>query len=143
MRNNVLVSFGEQVYTERTGVETYCIHFNRVAFTFETDEIMQVNDLFRKTFSALEEGDTPAEAVVAWNGIAEVRHSTQGFFMLRIFNCTLCLCERMLRCFSELCACVPLRQPISDGIKRDAADTAESDIDTILTSITKEVFGDE
>ena len=143
MENNTLVSFGKHAYSELVEPGRYRIHFNRVAFILDKDELSSINGLFKKASMVERKSTVPADTVIAWNGIGEIQSSQKGFFVLRIYNCTLCLCERMLRCFRQLCACTERNTASDNGSGKCVSGGRISDIDIMLDSISKEVFGNE
>ena len=141
MNNNVLVSFGESTFTEQVGPQTFRIHFNRVAFTIDSDELVQVNRMLEKTVAMLSSGAVPDQ--LARVRIGEVCRSAEGFYLLRIYNCTLCLCEKMLRCFGMLCSCTLDHCAPEKTGNRDNHHETETDIEQLLDSIVKEVFDEK
>jgi hypothetical protein len=110
------------------GDDQFLLQFGKLGLTLNRQEMRLLADMMGKTKTALE-NDSHPDPVLAWVGIGEVQQSADGFFLVRVFNCYLCSCKKMLLALVELCV------EANASLERDAsvANMPKIDADIVAT----------
>jgi hypothetical protein len=126
--NAFLSKLSDTSFIAMQGDDQFLLQFGKLGLTLNRQEMRLLADMIGKTKEALE-NDSHPDPVLARVGIGEVQQSSDGFFMVRFYNCYLCSCKKMLLALIKLCVEANTR------LERDAsvANMPQIDADIVAT----------
>lgn len=122
----------ETSFVARQGEEHFLLQFGKLGLTLNRQEMRLLAEMLSKTRNALRQDNHP-DPVLAWVGIGEVQQSADGFFLVRVFNCYLCSCKKMLLALIELCV------EANASLERDEAASSMPEIDADIAGMLAEI----
>lgn len=133
----------ETSFVARQGEDNFLLHFGKLGLTLSLEELRLVAGMTRMAKRTMESGGSPGDAVIAWARFGDVQQTADGFFVVRLFNCHLCMCKKMLLMLIELC--VGAWERIDNQRPGESARSVDADIIGMLEKIAsgKEGYGSE
>lgn len=131
----IIYELSETSFVARQGEEHFLLQFGKLGLTLTQEEMRLLNGMMRMTKTTMERGGLPDDAVIARARYGDVQQSAEGFYLVRIFNCHLSMCQKMLLVLIELC--VGAWERISGKPTEKIMAIVDADIVEILEAIEK------